>query len=105
MVQRGDLATFFQISAQGGVGARDLPEKLAKTGGTPLLSTFWPFWAKVAQTGEVPGHPLGCKVLKKSVTYPMGVSSEATRRAYFVRTVSLVPKYTLRVASELTPIG
>ena len=26
--------------------------------------------------------PLGCKVLKKSVTYPMGVSSEATRRVY-----------------------
>ena len=21
-------------------------------GGTPFLSTFWPFWAKVAQTGE-----------------------------------------------------
>ena len=46
-----------------------------------------------------------CKVLKKSATYPMGVISEATWRVYFVRTVSIVPKYTLRVASELTPIG
>ena len=46
---------------------------------------------------------MGSKVLKKSVTYPMGVSSEATWRVYFVRTVSPVPKYTLRVASELTP--
>ena len=43
--------------------------------------------------------------MKKSVTYPMGVRSEATRWVYFVRTVSLVPKYTLQVASELTPIG
>ena len=43
---------FFRFRRQGGVGARDLPEKLVKTGGTPFLSTFWPFWAKVAQTGE-----------------------------------------------------
>ena len=31
---------------------------------------------------------MGCKVLKISVTYPMGVGSEATRRVYFVRTVN-----------------
>ena len=42
-----------------------------------------------------------CKILKKGVTYPLGVR-EATRR---VNLVSLVPKYTLRVASELTPRG
>ena len=34
-----------------------------------------------------------------------GVSSDAPSRVYFVRTVSLVPKYTLQVASELTPEG
>ena len=26
-------------------------------GVTPFLSTFWPFWAKVAQTSELPGPP------------------------------------------------
>ena len=31
----GNLPTFFRFRRQGGVGARDLPEKLVKTGGNP----------------------------------------------------------------------
>ena len=48
------------------------PPILPLGGGTPFLRAFWPFWAKVAQTGEFLGPPLECKVFKKSVTYPWG---------------------------------
>ena len=71
------------------MGALDLPEKLVKTGGTPFLSTFWPFWAKVAQTGEFLGRVQG---IEEKRNLPLGVSSEATWRVYFARTVSPVPK-------------
>ena len=47
--------------------------------------------------------PLGVQGIEEKRNLPSGVSSEATWRVYFVRTVSPVPKYTLRVASELTP--
>ena len=69
---------FYRFRRQGGVGARDLPAKLAKTGGTPFLSTFWPFWDKVAQTGEFLGA-LGVQVIEEKRNLPSrGVSSEAT---------------------------
>ena len=48
----GKFPLFSENRRQHGMAARDLTEKLVKTGGTPFLSTFWPFWAKVAQTGE-----------------------------------------------------
>ena len=67
------------------------------------MSAFWPFWAKVAQTGEFLG-PLGVQGIEEKRYLSLGgVSSEATWRVYFVRTGSLVHKYTLRVASEFTP--
>ena len=53
------------------MGARDLPEKLVKTGGTPFLSTFWPFLAKVAQTGEFLG-PLGVQGIDETRTLLSG---------------------------------
>ena len=58
-------------------------------GATPLF-TIWPFWAKVAQTGEFM-EPQG---LEEKRNLPSGVSSKATWRVYFARTVSPVPKYT-----------
>ena len=67
---------FFENRRQHGLAARDLTEKLVKTGGTPFLSTSLVILGQSAQTGEF------LKVLKKSVTYPLGVSSEATRRVY-----------------------
>ena len=86
MVQRGEIphVFFFENRRQHGLAARDLTEKLVKTG----YPSFEHFLAILGQSG----HPLECKVLKKSVTYPPGVSSEATWRVYFARTVSLVPK-------------
>ena len=58
----GGFGHFFSDFGDRVGGARDLPEKLANTlfiteKQYPFLSTFWPFWAKVAQTGEVPGSP------------------------------------------------
>ena len=50
----GGLPTFSDFGDRVGVGARDLPEKLVKTGGTSFLSTFWPFWAKVVEFLEPP---------------------------------------------------
>ena len=73
-------------------------------GVTPFLSTFWPFWAKVASTGEFLG-PLECKVFEKSVTCPRGVSSEATWRVYLGTRVTVRAKYTPQVASELLRVG
>ena len=49
------------------------------------------------------GHPVGCKVLEKRASHPYEARSEAIRRVYLGCTVPLVPKYTLHVASELTP--
>ena len=45
---------------------------------------------------------LGVQGVEEKRNLPLGVSSEATWSIYFVRTVSIVPKYILRVASELT---
>ena len=45
----------------------------------PFLSTFWPFWAKVAHTGEFPGPPWSAG-LKNSVTYPRGGAEALTRK-------------------------
>ena len=47
------------------------------------MSTFWPFW-------PIPGHPLECKVLKKSLTCPQGLSSETTW-SYFDQFFSKIP--------------
>ena len=46
-----------------------------------------------------------CKVLNKSVTYPLGVSSDATRRVYLGTRDTVRTKLTLQVASELTLSG
>ena len=59
-LQRGKIPHFFfsfENRRQHGLAARDLTEKLVKTGGTPFLSTFWSFWAKGVHTGEFLEHP------------------------------------------------
>ena len=77
MVQRGEIPHFFfsENRRQHGLAARELTEKLVKTGGTPFLSAFWPFLASLMPLLE-------CKILKKSVTYPLGMSSEVIWRVY-----------------------
>ena len=55
----------------------------------------------MAQTGEFAGT-LGVQGIEEKRNLPSG---GATWMVYFVRTVSPVHKYTLRVASELTPQG
>ena len=81
---------FFENRRQQGLSARDLTEKLVKTGGTPFLSTFWSFWAKVAQTGEF----LVLQSIEEKRNIPGG-KLRGHLGVYFVRTVSPVPKYTL----------
>ena len=54
---------------------------------------------------EFLGTVLECKILKKSVPHPYGVRSEAIWRVYFGCTVAPVLKYTLKMASGLTPNG
>ena len=61
--------------------------------------------AKVAPNGGSLGHPVGRKVLEKRVPHPYGARSEAIRRVYLGCTVPQVPKYTLRMASDLAPYG
>ena len=46
-------------------------EKLVKTGGTPFLSAFWPFWVKVAQTVNSWG-PLGVQGIEDKRNLPLG---------------------------------
>ena len=62
---------FYQKSAMGWGECPELPEKLVKTGGTPFLSTFWLFWAKVAQTGEFPGL-FGVQGIEEKRNLPSG---------------------------------
>ena len=66
-----------------------------------LFGHFGPKWPKPVNSQD----PLECKVFKKSVTYPRGVSSEATWRAYLGTGDTVRAKQTLQVASELTPRG
>ena len=63
------------------MGARDLPEKLVKTGGTPfwaLFGHFGPKWPKPVNSWS----PLGVQGIEEKRNLPWGVSSEATRRVY-----------------------
>ena len=66
--------------------------------GVPLFERFLAILGQSGPNRCIHGAPLECKVLNKRITCPWGgVSPEATRRVYFVRTVPLVPKYTLQI--------
>ena len=84
-------------------------ERAKGGGGTPLFEVifghFGPKWPKTVNSRGPYWSARYCMVLNQSVPYPLGVTSEATKRVYFGRTASPVPKYTLLVASELTTHG
>ena len=78
---------------------------MVKKGVPPFGAIFGHLGPKWPQTVNSWNPPVECKVLEKSVSHPYGVRSEAIQKVYFGCTVPLVPKYTLRMASNLTPYG
>ena len=66
---------------------------------------FGLFVPKVATNGEFLGPSVECKVLDKSVFHPYGARPEAIQSVYLSTGSTVHPKYTLWMASDLTPYG
>ena len=80
----------------------ELPEKLAKMGGTPILGTFWRFWGFPVKTVCNPGLPGNPSQQRKRYTDLRG---SVLPRVDFAIPVCLGPKSSLGRTSERTPEG